>query len=413
MYGIPYRACYSRNVPNLLLAGRLISATHLAHSSTRLMRTGGAIGQAVGIAATLCCKYDCTPRGVYEKHLDALQRILLQSDGTILGQPLRTEGDQARQATVTATSERRFNDQQPGRRVPLIARAGVVLWDWPPALEAVELFLHNKTNEEQPLHLTVYRARRERRWKTVDEYEEHGRNDLRDEAFVALGDAAATLPAGHKGWLRIPFPQPLEVGRKDAASDDDRLLVALDQNAHVEWALAQGENPLAEMVGHSHHQPTWSVLEATGTLRVTPPPKLGEAVNVVNGFHRRFSRGSTNMWISNAGGEMPQELILSWSQPCTFDTVTLTFDNLAKLREENPWECGPRALPYLVSAYELSYWHKGSWHTLAREEENYHRFHRHTFSPVTADRLRLRVLGTHGEEQEARVYQVRVTHEGS
>ncbi|TFG69586.1 MAG: FAD-dependent oxidoreductase, partial [Anaerolineales bacterium] len=30
LYGIPYRACYSRNVPNLLLAGRLISATHLA-----------------------------------------------------------------------------------------------------------------------------------------------------------------------------------------------------------------------------------------------------------------------------------------------------------------------------------------------------------------------------------------------
>ncbi len=40
-----------RNVPNLFLAGRLISATHLAHSSTRLMRTGGAIGQAVGYAA--------------------------------------------------------------------------------------------------------------------------------------------------------------------------------------------------------------------------------------------------------------------------------------------------------------------------------------------------------------------------
>ncbi|MGM0401162.1 MAG: hypothetical protein ACQEQT_07680, partial [Chloroflexota bacterium] len=355
----------------------------------------------------------CTPRDVYEKHLSELQHTLLESDGTILDRPLPAEGDLARQATVTATSERRFNEQEPGRRVPLIARAGVVLWDWAPTLEAVEMFLHNKTAEEQPLQLTVYRARREHRWKTVDEYEEHGRNDLRDEAFIALGEVSATLSAGHEGWFRIPFSETLDVGEKDAASDDDRLLVALDQNEHVEWALAQGENPLAEMVGHSHHQPTWNALEATGTLRLTPPPQLGEAVNAANGFHRRFSRGPTNMWISNAGGEMPQDLILSWSQPHTFDTITLTFDNLAKLREENPWEWGPRALPYLVSAYELACWHEGGWHTLVQEKDNYHRFCRHTFAPVTADRLRLRVLGTHGEGREARVYQIRVTHRES
>ena len=80
MFGIPYRACFSRNVPNLLLAGRLISATHIAHSSTRLMRTGGAIGQAVGYAAALCCKYDCTPRAVYTEHLAELLDSLLAAD---------------------------------------------------------------------------------------------------------------------------------------------------------------------------------------------------------------------------------------------------------------------------------------------------------------------------------------------
>ncbi len=82
-----YRACYWRNVPNLLSAGRLISATHLAHSSTRLMRTGGAIGQAVGIAASLCVRHNCGPRAVYDQHLDELQAILLDADGTILDDP--------------------------------------------------------------------------------------------------------------------------------------------------------------------------------------------------------------------------------------------------------------------------------------------------------------------------------------
>ena len=40
---------------------RLISATHLAHSSTRVMRTGGAIGQAVGLAAALCLERGILP----------------------------------------------------------------------------------------------------------------------------------------------------------------------------------------------------------------------------------------------------------------------------------------------------------------------------------------------------------------
>ena len=34
----------------------------------------GAFGQAVGAAAALCCRYNCTPREVYERHLDELRR---------------------------------------------------------------------------------------------------------------------------------------------------------------------------------------------------------------------------------------------------------------------------------------------------------------------------------------------------
>jgi len=49
MYGIPYRCCYSRNIENLLIGGRLISASHIAHSSSRTMRAGGALGQGLGV----------------------------------------------------------------------------------------------------------------------------------------------------------------------------------------------------------------------------------------------------------------------------------------------------------------------------------------------------------------------------
>ncbi|MGQ9631622.1 MAG: FAD-dependent oxidoreductase [bacterium] len=412
LYGIPFRCCYSRNVPNLLLAGRLISATHLAHSSARVMRTGGAIGQAVGFAAALCCRYNCTPRGVFESHLDELVQGLLEADATILAKPLDGGRDLAREATVTATSEMRFNDQEPGQFVPLIAPAGVILWDWAPSLEAVELFLRNDSGEDQPLTLRVCRTRRDPKWKSMDDYERYGRCDLRDEVFSEISAIRESLPPDHRGWFKVSFPEPLNVGEKDCTSDDDRLLIALGENKHIQWALARREIEIAEMVEHSHHRPEWRSLEVMATLRLMPPPRLGEAANVVNGFHRRFSRGPTNMWISDPDMGLPQDLILEWPEPQEFDEVCITFDNLARLRSENPWECGARVSPILVRAYELACWREGEWYELVHEDGNHHRFRRHSFDPVRASKLRLRVLSINGGRGGARVYQVRVARKG-
>lgn len=408
MYGIPYRACYSRNISNLLLAGRLISTTHLAHASTRVMRTGGAIGQAVGVAAALCCRYACTPREVGVRHLAELQQTLLEQDGTILGRPLRQSGDLAPSATITATSELRFNEQQPGAWVPLVSRAGVLLWDWPSTLTWLALCLRNRETTPVPLTLRIYRARREPRWTTIDAFKRYGRNDGRDAAFAALAEVPILVPARHAGWVRVDLPTPLKIGPKDPASDDDRLLIALDRNPAVSWALAEECNPLAEMVEHRDAVGEWQSVAAMATLQLGPSPPLGEARNVVNGFHRRFSRGPTNMWISNPKRGMPQDLTLTWDMPQTFGEIVLTFDNLTAARHDYPWENGTRVLPSLVAAYTLAYRDADGWHELVQVSDNHHRFRRHSFAPVTAYAVRLRILATHGAGRAARVYQIRV-----
>jgi hypothetical protein len=53
-YDIPYRSLLPRGVDNLLVAGRPISADHVAHSSLRIQPTCYAIGQAAGTAAAVC-----------------------------------------------------------------------------------------------------------------------------------------------------------------------------------------------------------------------------------------------------------------------------------------------------------------------------------------------------------------------
>ena len=75
-YPIPYRCFYSRNVPNLMMAGRNISVTHVALGTVRVMRTCGMMGEVVGMAASLCKKYQTNPRGVYQNHLDELKALM-------------------------------------------------------------------------------------------------------------------------------------------------------------------------------------------------------------------------------------------------------------------------------------------------------------------------------------------------
>ena len=79
-YGIPYRCMYSQNIKNLFVAGRNISVTHAALSSTRVMATCAMIGQAVGTAASIAVEKGLTPRGVYEKEIRTLQNQLMEDD---------------------------------------------------------------------------------------------------------------------------------------------------------------------------------------------------------------------------------------------------------------------------------------------------------------------------------------------
>lgn len=104
-YTIPYRCYYSKNIENLFMTGRNISASHVAHGSTRLIRTCAVGGQAVGTAAYLCNKYKMTPREIGKSHIKELQQTLLKYDCFIPDIKNEDNNDLAQNAVVTASSE--------------------------------------------------------------------------------------------------------------------------------------------------------------------------------------------------------------------------------------------------------------------------------------------------------------------
>ena len=105
IYQIPFRCIYSKNVSNLLFAGRNVSVTHMALSSTRIIATCAMMGQAAGTAAAMCAQKGISPREVYKNHIKELQQQLLRDDSYFPNHPANDPKDKARKAsTIFASS---------------------------------------------------------------------------------------------------------------------------------------------------------------------------------------------------------------------------------------------------------------------------------------------------------------------
>ncbi|MBD1362663.1 FAD-dependent oxidoreductase [Mucilaginibacter sp. ZT4R22] len=106
IYQIPYRCLYSKNIKNLFLAGRIISASHVAFASTRVMATSAYVAQAVGVAAKICKDRSIYPADIIKDNsLAVLQKELLKSGQYIPGIALHDDADLVQSAKIHASSE--------------------------------------------------------------------------------------------------------------------------------------------------------------------------------------------------------------------------------------------------------------------------------------------------------------------
>ena len=107
-YSIPYRCYYSKNIDNLMMAGRNISCSKMAFSSTRVMGTCAVGGQAVGTAAALSIQHNCSPKEIGMHHIRELQQLLLKDDCFIPGFSNQDPLDLARKCKVVANGFQPF-----------------------------------------------------------------------------------------------------------------------------------------------------------------------------------------------------------------------------------------------------------------------------------------------------------------
>ncbi|MDA2928171.1 FAD-dependent oxidoreductase [Acidobacteria bacterium AH-259-G07] len=390
-YSIPYRALYSRNIENLFLNGRLVSATHLAMGSIRVQKTLGLIGQAVGTAAHICLQRKITPRHLGEGCIHELQQLLLKQDCYIPYVRNTDPDDLACSARVTASSHMPLPVVRPTVKHPLCSRRTQKFITSQPRIDHVYAMLVSIRKEAVKVRAHLRSAL-----------------DLWDFSFPKiLATAEAMLKPKHDGWVSFDFlcgvdpshPCWIEIESVDgvswyhspeesigcqaaARSDKGRVRLKLDAPAPQHAIESDSDDGL------------WQHLRGTYVFRVEPQSYPYKPENVISGVSR--PEQGTNLWIADPAQNWPHWLELDFRQPVTFDTIQLTFDsNLDRQMDEGAkaWT-GP--VPEIIKCYSFSVWQDGRWLTFHQEEANHQRWKRHTFEPVTTQRLRITLEATHG-----------------
>ncbi|OGV71992.1 MAG: hypothetical protein A3K19_22140 [Lentisphaerae bacterium RIFOXYB12_FULL_65_16] len=419
LWNFPYRSCYSKDFDNLWLAGRLMSVSHLALGTVRLMRTLGCIGQGVGTAVGLAKQLGCTAREVYEKHIETLQQTLLRQDATILTTANHDPADIARTATVTATSEMRHGvTRVSGGYLPLDVPRGVQLWDWAPELRGAEFAVRNTTTEPQKLRLRLELFERKQLWK--DENERIGFKHITGPAnrmewgsdstaakFAPVAECEAVVPPGFDGWVTFRFTRPVPMIPADPTSDENRYNLLIEPAPGVELGVDAHAYDFALRLWRSAGEATYSVAGDCHAFRLSPAPRYGEAVNVINGHNRRYSTNPVNAWLSDFDAPLPQSITLEFPEPCDVARVHLTFDTIERCYHEAPINCNERAARRCVADYRVEVRTGAGWEEVVAESDNRQRWRVHRFAARRAEALRLTVLRVHDPRHRARVYEIR------
>jgi hypothetical protein len=365
-YGIPFGSLYSRNVENLMMAGRNASTTHVALGTTRLQATGAVMGQAVGTAAYLCRKHNVPPRDLGERHIQELQQLLLRNDCYVPNLTNMDAGDLAREGRATATSEMALEVVDLDSFVDLDKRLGQIFPMSEDSLETVSLYLSSEADVN--VNMKICEASH---W-----------NDRSPGPRVA--GATSPVPKG-EGWTEF------QLGRK---VNPGFLWILLDPSPGVAWGFSKDE-PIA--VQRTEEGP-WKRLGGSYLFRTTPASKPYGAGNVLSGCSRPESW--TNIWISDPGQQLPQSIEIELARGSTLHEVRLTFDTDL---DDLP-VMGPAAR--CVKSYDLKIRTGDAWRVVAAVRENHHRLAIHSLDGLEGDALALDVLETWGDPS-ARVYEIR------
>ncbi|WP_310393797.1 FAD-dependent oxidoreductase [Hymenobacter sp.] len=321
LYAIPYRCLYSRNLRNVFLAGRLISASHVAFGSTRVMATGAHVAQAVGLAAALCTRHGVEPRALGQGALLAeLLQELLKTGQHIPGQHLHDPADLTHGAARSVSSELILTTLLPdGPWLPLTTATAQLLPLAPGPVPQIHLWVEASAATTLTVEL--------RRSSKPDN---HTPDLTLETRHLDLVPGRQRVSLNFSSVLEAPayaFICLLKNEHVQVAASQQRLTGVLSVFNQINPAVSNyGKQEPTEDIGVDTFEFWCPQRRPAGhnlALTLTPGLSVFGPDNLRTGLHRPTRQ--PNAWVADPA-DLDPTLTLTWPTPQTIGRLELHFD---------------------------------------------------------------------------------------
>ena len=350
VYDIPYRSFVSKEIDNLFLAGRIISASHIAFGSTRVMMTCGFGAQAVGMAAAICAEEGLIPRRILEKgKIKKLQNELNTTGQSILNKPIDPSTNLINKGTISSNSELTLNSI-PGDGGWLDLR-----------VSAAQL-LPLKAGQQYKFKAEI-KAKVDTRLEVQLRRSQIARNYTPE---VILGTQIINVPKG-KQVVNFQFEAALDQDLFAFITfiANDKLSIR-ESNTLITGVMSvfNGVNEKVSNMGKQSPPPNLGIDEfefwipnrrpegKNIALDISPPIKDFSAENIRNGFTRPWL--SSNAWVSDLQDDNPT-LKVTWKEEQSISEIRIFFNTDHDHAMESVQFGHPEdVIPFCVRNYKIS-----------------------------------------------------------
>lgn len=425
-HNIPLRSLYSRNISNLFFAGRNISASHYALSSTRVMLTCAQLGEAVGVAAAHALLVGSEIRTLTgDEYIKGIQHALQLNDHHINAFAVSLPNDIASLADVSASSVFSGHDtidtwgteQLNGARMQMLTIITDHVAYLQIRLDAIEQTQLVYRFCQGPSNASTY----------------PDKELVSGKVEIAPGiDQWVSLPIScdidQPGWhfLIIEKNSSIRLHVTEAPPGQLRYYPRPEDpirpNPFSKWTLRTltiGQNKAADADGAKVMAPTWNdhalafremscFLGFSFSCQIFPVQPIYEPYMVINEHSRPTNM--PNLWVSSRTKfDHPEWVELIWKYSYDVSAVQILFDSSLQFHFGQSWQgYQTNAIPTIIKKYKLiATFSDGTEKCIAEVGHNYQRNCIHHIEEKSVRKIRIECMGTHGIDR-AHIYSIRV-----
>jgi hypothetical protein len=404
-YGIPLRSLMVRDLDNLFLAGRDISASHVALGTMRVMGTTALMGQAVGTAAARVIADGGKTTRLTPEQVGRVQQRLMRDGVWLPSTGVSDPEDHAPRARITVSSEDTLGRIVPEQTGYAEEHGLIDLRINPQFLERTDTRMAQTVATDGSLQalsmcLTNHGDQPTRAALTLHEID--GIFDYRVfSTDHALGETEVTVEPGERQWIHWDLPAAVQE-QLQKTHGVRYLRLELAKNPQLQWHQAHTCYP-----GHpAYYEAGLGKMRrlqhgVTLAFEARPPQRVYGAEMLATGVTR--PQGAPNQWRSDPAAGLPASCRLEWSDPVVVRQIELTFPGnlLRSYHAYHPFYRAPEtARDYRILAGD---------HVVATVSGNYQRRRVHLLEEaVETQELTIEISATNGDAAaglyEARVY---------